>query len=202
MQHDASALPAHSTRQTTFPFLDMMQGRRTPQRSYRHLAGRRRLAAPLFTAAIVLVVAGSIGPSMADAPCTRYRVKDGTVLDTKTNLTWEQAESAGSHEWGSKGIAGTAQYYCATLELAGGAWRLPTIKELFTLVDVTRETAIDPNAFPGDPGPTPEEGAYFWSSTPSTNASEPDFAWSLLLSLGGTAYLNTPDTPSKVRCVR
>ena len=53
---------------------------------------------------------------------------DGTVLDGVTGLMWQQQES-GELTWPS------AFAYCKSLTTAGYAnWRLPDIKELFSIV--------------------------------------------------------------------
>lgn len=45
-------------------------------------------------------------------------------------------------------------------------WRLPNIKELFSIVDLNRKTpAIDPGAFPNTPS------TYFWSSSPNVTVT-------------------------------
>lgn len=55
-----------------------------------------------------------------------------------------------------------ASEYCSTLRLGEkDDWRLPTVHELFAIVDHSRHSpAIDPDAFPET------EGGYYWSSTP------------------------------------
>jgi hypothetical protein len=93
---------------------------------------------------------------------------DGTITDNVTGLMWQKSVSATTGYTYAQ--AGT---YCQNLALAGyGGWRLPTKIELFSIVDVGRDTpAIDPNAFPGTPtqlpppptGPT-MPGAWFWTS--------------------------------------
>jgi hypothetical protein len=154
-----------------------------------------RLAGLALAGALVLIV----NITSARAPCARYNITVDTVYDTKTKLTWERLLPASrSFTWGNAADLGTAQNYCDTLQSAGGGWRLPTIKELFTIVDVTRLTGIDPAVFPGDYG-TLCDAVYIWSSTPSGNPSEPTFGWALVF---GTAYLNDPSTPSTVKCVR
>lgn len=92
----------------------------------------------------------------AAAPVDRYVVSgDGTVYDTRTKLRWQQASSpALTH--------GEAKSYCANL---GG--RMPSIKELYTLVDLSRADTpkIDAAAFPDT------QGNYYWSTTPSLHLS-------------------------------
>jgi hypothetical protein len=72
-----------------------------------------------------------------------YQIADGQVTDPATGLIWQQAPSATTMP------ASAAPSYCATLDLGGHSWRLPSIKELATLVDEDRVSpAIDVSAFP------------------------------------------------------
>ena len=84
------------------------------------------------------------------APAGRYVISNGTVADSKTGLTWEQAVDPKGAS-----LAG-AQAICDTLSLGGqGGWRLPTVKELYSILDFEGGSAtgsvpmIDPTAFPG-----------------------------------------------------
>ncbi len=91
----------------------------------------------------------------------RYRdAGDGTVLDLNTGLVWQQAPAA------SKYTQEDAEAYASKLDLGGKSdWRLPTIKELFSIADFrgnmhTRTPYIDttvfafvyPNASEGEQG--------------------------------------------------
>jgi hypothetical protein len=90
---------------------------------------------------------------------------DGTVTDTSTGLTWQQATSENSMTWE------TALSYCETLDLANYTdWRLPTNKELKSLLDYIRYTpAINTTFFP-------DTISYlYWSST--TAADVTGYAW-------------------------
>jgi hypothetical protein len=93
---------------------------------------------------------------------------DGTIIDEATGLTWTKADSGKGMDWPS------ALQFAADLELAGhGDWRLPTAKELQSIVDYTRSpdttdsAAIDP-IFETTPI-TDEAGrkdfGFYWSST-------------------------------------
>ena len=124
--------------------------------------------------AAVLVLAGLTLLARADAPAGRYTIANGTVYDTKTKLTWQQAGSAGKSCWEC------AANYCSSL---GGGWHLPTMKELQTLVDYSRSNpSIDPTAFPS----TPAER--FWSSTTAAEyvSTEWPKAWTVDFYSGGT----------------
>jgi hypothetical protein len=126
----------------------------------------------------------------ADAPPGHYMSPaPGTVLDTGTGLTWQRDVDATLYTWADAGT------YCAALSLEGGGWRVPSMKELQTLLDArTMSPAIDPTFFPG----TPVES--FWSS--SSWVDDPGFAWNVNFSLGYTRHKLTIDTPLRVRCVR
>ncbi len=96
---------------------------------------------------------------------------DGTVTDLSTGLEWQQTE-ARPMTWQQ------ALAYCERLELAGHRdWRLPSIRELQTLVDPRlQEPALDSKVFPGC---RPEP---YWSST--TRSDRPAFAWTMDFSTG------------------
>jgi Protein of unknown function (DUF1566) len=138
----------------------------------------------LFVAGAVVATAL---PTVAAVPTGRYTSPSaGTVFDTKTKLAWQQTAPSGTYSWTD------AKAYCATLTPIG--WRLPTMKELQTLVDDSRTgPAIDPIAFPGTPS------AVFWSS--SSVAGQPGLAWVVIFFYGNT---NTYATTRmfNLRCVR
>jgi RNA polymerase sigma factor (sigma-70 family) len=118
-----------------------------------------------------------------------YQIADGQVTDPATGLTWQQAPSATTMP------ASAAPSYCAGLDLGARSWRLPSIKELATLVDEDRVSpAIDVSAFPGV---APD--VWFWSSTVSAPA--PPEQWALNFNDGFSYFRSTSDT-SYVRCVR
>jgi len=127
----------------------------------------------------------------AGAPPNRYTYPiAGVVHDTMTGLTWQQGIDP-NHET----FAG-ANAYCAGLGLAGGGWRLPSIKELQTLVDdvgIANGQWVDPVAFPNSP-----QNIYWSSTLRSTNAMQ---AWTT----DGFSGSVTPSglaATAVVRCVR
>jgi hypothetical protein len=72
---------------------------------------------------------------------------DGTVLDSRTGLMWEQkTDDGGVRDKDNTYTWKDALAYCENLTLGGhDDWRLPTIKELSSLVDLSRyNPAIDP----------------------------------------------------------
>ena len=106
--------------------------------------------------------------SVEQTPYTRYEVHDdGTVTDLETNLMWAQCVAGLSGMVCDSGTAekmdwAVALEHAQNSELAGhNDWRLPNIKELFSLVDFNRvEPAINLDVFPA----TTVE--YTWSSSP------------------------------------
>lgn len=127
-------------------------------------------------------------PVIADAPQDRFAIGDEIVEDTKTKLAWQRVVPGKTYS------ANEAARYCAGLELAGRGWRLPSIKELHTLVDETRTLpAIDTRAFPDTPP------AFFWTS--SQVAGFVMYTWSVNFADGRDAWF-TPDRQQHVRCVR
>lgn len=122
----------------------------------------------------------------ADAPAGRYMAGNGTVVDTKTGLTWEQPTSTTDMVWP------TANAYCIA---KGTGWRLPTIKELLSIVDFAKTTSpkID-SIFTGTVSNT------YWSSTPSAYSS--DSAWAVNFLNGGINGGERAVVAIPVRCVR
>jgi hypothetical protein len=148
----------------------------------------------LGSLAIIMVAS----PRSVDAdPAGHYVVTagsgtdNGTVYDSKSKLTWQQTVSPTTYTWAE------AKTYCAGVgaSLGGTGWRVPTIKELLSIVDVSqRLPAIDQSVFPSTP---PES---FWSSSPLAGSS--GFAWYVLFT-GGYAVGNGGTLFSYyVRCVR
>ena len=140
-----------------------------------------------FLAAVTVVVALTASAD-ANAPAGRYTTSGGTGYDTKTRLTWQQAVAPGTYTWAG------AKTYCAGLNLGGTGWRLPTAKELQTIVDDSQTNpAIDTTVFPSTPSD------YFWSSSPLAGSSSN--AWVVYFDYGH-GYNRVVSSPYLVRCVR
>jgi hypothetical protein len=150
----------------------------------------------LFGAAVAVAVMLTLtAVAVANAPAGRYTISNGTVFDTKTKLTWMQAFAPSTY------TLAAALAYCASptagpaASLGGTGWRLPTVKEFFTIVDYSQPTAplIDPTAFPVG------GNSVFWTSTPMVGS--PSSGWWVNLENGqNSTQANT--TTSLVRCVR
>ena len=153
--------------------------------------------------AVALTIVGglllSVQATRADAPQGHFSMGSGanagTVYDTKTHLTWQQTSPAAIFTWSD------AKKTCATLGLAGGGWRLPTLVELLSLVDFQAppNASLDPTAFPADEG-----GWTYWtaSATPAGASTSGTLkAWYLQ----GPLPLSVDPLssyPYAIRCVR
>jgi arylsulfatase A-like enzyme len=98
---------------------------------------------------------------------------DGTVSDEATGLTWMKADSGKGMDWPS------ALEYAESMKFAGHSdWRLPTAKELHSIVDYTRSpdttdsAAIDPvfesTGIVNEGGA--QDFAHYWTSTSHVGA--------------------------------
>jgi hypothetical protein len=128
-----------------------------------------KIASPLILTIAFGGVLLSLASADASAPSGRYviggQAPHQTVLDTRTKLTWERNST-------DLLTADGAKNRCASLAATTGgpAWRVPTLKELFTIMDysvpqMVPQPRIDTQAF----GSTPP-GAY-WTSTPDRNST-------------------------------
>ncbi len=102
------------------------------------------------------------------------------VVDTVTGLEWERADGA------------PASFDDATLRCTSLGLRLPSVRELQSIVDENRHApALDPELFPG------AEPVRFWSST--LRGGDP---WQVSFKDGQTYAEEGPDALVANRCVR
>lgn len=169
----------------------------------------------------VLPASAALGTGDNDWACTRDNVT-GLIWEVKTtsglrsqdhHYTWYDSNSP-------DGNPGTANYYgscypygalCHTEKFVQDVnaqglcghndWRMPTIQELGSIVDLGRSysdfagnTAIDPGYFPNTPS------SFFWSGSPS--ASDTNNAWGVYLIYGGHNGFGRRDGSGRVRLVR
>jgi hypothetical protein len=164
-----------------------------PRRTHRARRARRAARVGLG----VLMAAGAVGlvvrVAAAGAPALRYTIGTGaaagTVYDTKTKLTWQQAVSGTTYVWSD------AKKACPMSTANGGGWRLPAIPELLSLVDFQAAAGpfIDTTAFPNTPTKA------FWSATPVAGSSTS--AWPVDFSSGFSSGADVTST-NYIRCVR
>ncbi len=124
---------------------------------------------------------------------------DGTVLDRRTKLIWQKCSMGQANDTGCSGALGTASWsgalvYCKNLNLAGKTWRLPSITELVTLLDISKPAPfLDTIRFPN------LTIADFHSST--TQMSNVVYNYILTLSTPAVGGLSGKGTPYNVKCV-
>lgn len=114
---------------------------------------------------------------------------DGTASDLVTALTWQrQADNVTR----THAVAVT---YCEDLSLGGNNnWRLPTIKELTSIVDYrVRSPSIDETVFPNS------NSSGYWSA--SSVASNSANAWSVYFN-NGNVYSSDKAGSNYARCMR
>ncbi len=117
-----------------------------------------------------------------------------TITDNDTGLIWMKATAPDSMTWED------ALSYCDTLTLAGESdWRLPTVKELQSIVDYeSYNPTIDVVYFPDT------EPVWYWSST--SYFGHTDHAWAVYFYYGYVEgqpkSFHAPHDPRHVRAVR
>lgn len=136
----------------------------------------------------------------AEGPVARYLFEgqspNEVVTDAATGLSWQRTLDSKQYSFAE------AEAYCSELSVAGGGFRVPSMKELQTLVDERKNEppAIDATAFPA----TPAMG-FWWTSSKSVN--DAGAAWFVNFASGEASDYTTTlgdivDMPLNVRCVR
>lgn len=127
---------------------------------------------------------GDLEPGVA-SPSPRVTDNgDGTVTDNLTSLIWLKDADAGDgpETWAD------ALTLCNSLAngqqglndgSSAGDWRLPTVKELHTLIDFSQYSPALPSGHPF----TGVQSSFYWSST--TYAGNTDYAWGVAMASGG-----------------
>ncbi len=113
-----------------------------------------------------------------------------TATDSLTGRIWQQGSSSESVDYVG------AKAYCESLVLGGfsSGWRLPTARELQSIVDESSgPPLIEVEVFTA-------VSQHYWASTPSV-ASDPNKAWVVSFAEGDSGVIAKHDT-SFIRCVR
>ncbi len=128
----------------------------------------------------------------------------GVVADHTTGLEWQDDVDSVQKPWVTQKnydngnyddtSGDTATTYCRDLTLDGGGWRLPSIKELETLVDSSKDDpSVAENVFHRI------SSSGYWST--ATYADYTSSAWVVHFSYGNSGSY-TKDSNGYVRCVR
>jgi hypothetical protein len=133
--------------------------------------------------------------------------RNGTVTDKTTGLIWRKCSEGQTWKMIGNSCEGEAAGFSwddalnhveilnTTRGFAGSKdWRVPTIKELATLVEYDRQAAIDTRVFPGTPL------KWFWSSTPYYRFS--NRAWYVAFGYGEISTEHIENQGLHVRLVR
>lgn len=149
---------------------------------------KNRMLLPLLLIPVLAVTVLWAKQGRANAPQGRYLIGDLTVTDNKTGLIWERDVS-------SSMISGiNANAYCNNLALDGMKWRMPSMKELQTLVDESlANPAIDPIAF------STTTAGVFWTSSAVSPAGFD--SWAIDFADGKTTTKALFGQVAYVRCV-
>jgi hypothetical protein len=118
-----------------------------------------------------------------------FEVHGEEAYDPVTNLTWKRCSSG--QKWSASGCSGGIPGYKwdQAQRVPNSPWRLPTEKELVTLIDPAKadkgeSPAVDTVVFPG----ILRDGATYWTSSHSSGAK----AWYTRFSQSGNGLNSEP----------
>jgi hypothetical protein len=139
--------------------------------------------------------------ALAVAPPNQYTVvATGEVRDNYTGLVWQQDYSSATMAWTE------AAGYCAGLTTGGHTWRVPSLRELATLVDEAQVApAINRTMFPNTKYGSKSNNWYWASHLAAGNATA---AWAINFDDGFTGFNAGASgawnyfTAAWVKCVR
>ncbi len=132
------------------------------------------------------------GATVASAATARFVLQDGgaTVLDRVTGLHWQPGFAPTLHN----GTDASAVCSANAAGLPGAGWRLPTVAELYSLVDTQRANPATSPLFSGD-----AQNNAFWSASAAATLSTD---WAVAFTDGNSAIPASLSATGRVRCVR
>lgn len=114
----------------------------------------------------------------ASTPDARFIVSGDEVEDVRTNLIWKRCAEGQTWDDSTTSCTGSVSSlsWLEALALADEEWRLPNVKELLSIVEVSCAfPAINETVFPNTPD------SAFWTSSPYINNA---FSWAVLFEDG------------------
>lgn len=120
----------------------------------------------------------------ASTPDVRFVVAGSEVKDLRSNLTWKRCSEGQVWNASTSSCSGAAfsLTWQQALQRADAQWRLPNIKELLSIAEVScGSPAINETIFPNTPN------LFFWSASPYINNAQ---AWSVLFEDGNDEGAN------------
>lgn len=142
-------------------------------------------ASASLAAALTTMLSPAVRAEQQCYPAPRFKILATEVIDRKTGLTWQRGRAPVRKTWAE------AKTYCP---MVGANFRLPSVKEIVTIIDLTQSYGIDLIAFPGTPN------FHYWTSSPVVG--QPLNAWVGGFGEGGSAAQRLVSEPLEVRCVR
>ena len=106
-------------------------------------------------------------------PDMRFVISGDEVKDLVTNLTWKRCAQGQTWNSGAASCTGASSTFTwsQALSEANSGWRLPNVKELLSLVEVScHSPAINETIFPDS------DSEYFWTASPYVNNAQ---TWSV-----------------------
>ena len=162
---------------------------------------RSLLKAALFGSLVLLVPILSAQTCYenikASTPDSRFKIQGGEAFDVTTQLTWKRCSVGQQWDTDIAACTGLAMTYTwsKALGLADDVWRLPNVKELYSLTEVAcANPMINLTVFPDTPA------ADFWTSSPDTGNDR--YVWIVSFLSQGFNWANKMDSRAHVRLVR
>jgi Protein of unknown function (DUF1566) len=155
---------------------------------------------PIRTLALTTLLSASLLACTAAHAALAPNAAGDEITDSKTGLIWKRCPEGMA--WAVNTCTGTAARYTheqalarATAQAGTAGWRLPNVKELSSIVDISRKgPAIDTAAFPATPS------SWFWTSSPYVGNQ--NFTWDVHFNIGAVVYSNYRGYTYHVRLVR